>query len=151
MSKAKQSKESLVKHVELKSADVLAAGAIIPSGTPVTMINLVEYFSEAQYDDPEQHSCSGMDAYTKRYAPAFNEVAEELGVKGIEVVYVGAVAKVMLGPTEPKWDAIAVVRYPDFAAFRKVIESPLYLKKAEPHRKAALKAWEFIATYQSTT
>jgi uncharacterized protein (DUF1330 family) len=87
-------------------------------------------------------------AYLQRYAPAFTEVAAELGVKGIEVVYVGSVAYTILGPEEPKWDAIALVRYPDFAAMRKVIESPLYLEKAEPHRKAALRAWEFIATFQ---
>ena len=84
----------------------------------------------------------------QRYAPAFNQVAEELGVEGIEVVYVGAVAETILGPAEPKWDAIAVVRYPDFSALRKVTESPQYLEKAELHRKAALKAWEFIATFQ---
>ena len=54
----------------------------------------------------------------------------------------------ILGPPEPQWEAIAVVEYPSFAAFRKVVESPIYLRHAEPHRKAALKDWTFIATYQ---
>ena len=134
--------------VELDKNNVLAAEAKIPSGVPVTMINLVAFLSEAQYEGGNEAPCSGMEAYLQRYAPAFNEVAAELGVVGIEVIYVGAVAQTILGPAEPKWDAVALVRYPDFAALRRVTESPLYLERAEPHRKAALKAWEFIATFQ---
>ncbi len=134
--------------VALDMSDVLAAEAKIPSGVPVTMVNFVAFFPEAQYEDADQQPCSGMEAYIQRYAPAFNQVAAELGVEGIEVVYVGAVAQTILGPAEPEWDAIALVRYPNFAALRKVTESSLYFKKAEPHRKAALKAWEFIATFQ---
>ena len=134
--------------VELDSNSVRAAEAKIPSGVPVTMINLVAFFPEAQYEDANQKPCSGMEAYIQRYAPAFNQVAAELGVEGIEVIYVGTVAETILGPTEPKWDAVALVRYPNFAALRKVTESSLYFAKAEPHRKAALKAWEFIATFQ---
>ncbi len=137
-----------MKTVELKLDSVHAAEAKIPSGVPVTMINLVEFFPNAEYDDPSQKPCSGREAYMQRYAPAFNQVAAELSVEGIEVLYVGAVAETILGPAEPKWDAIAVVRYPSFSALRKVTENPLYLEKAEPHRKAALKSWEFIATFQ---
>ncbi len=135
--------------VELDMNNVLAAEAKIPSGIPVTMINLVAFFPEARYEDANQKPCSGMEAYIQRYAPAFNQVAAELGVAGIEVIYVGTVAQTILGPAEPEWDAVALVRYPNFSALRKVTESSLYLEKAEPHRKAALKAWEFIATFQS--
>ena len=134
--------------VELDLNNVLAAEAKIPSGVPVTMINLVAFFSEAQYENVNEKPCSGMEAYIQRYAPAFNQVAAALGVEGIEVIYVGTVAQTILGPMDPKWEAIAVVRYPNFSAFRKVTESSLYFAKAEPHRKAALKAWEFIATFQ---
>ena len=134
--------------VELELNNVLAAEAKIPSGVPVTMINLVAFFPEAQYEDANEKPCSGMEAYIQRYAPAFNQVAAQLGVEGIEVVYVGPVAQTILGPAEPKWDAVALVRYPNFSALRKVTESSLYLEKAEPHRRAALKAWEFIATFQ---
>ena len=41
----------------------------------------------------------------------------------------GAVADTILGPAEPKWDAIALVRYPSFSALRQVTESPLYFEK----------------------
>ena len=134
--------------VKLDLNNVLAAEAKIPSGVPVTMINLVAFFPEAQYEDANEKPCSGMEVYIQRYAPAFNQVAAEVGVEDIEVLYVGTVAHTILGPAEPKWDAVALVRYPNFSALRKVTESPLYLEKAEPHRKAALKAWEFIATFQ---
>ncbi len=112
------------------------------------MLNLVAFFPEAQYEDASEKPCSGAEAYIQRYAPAFNQVAAELGAEGIDVLYVGTVAETILGPTEPRWDAVALVRYPSFAALRKVTESSLYLAKAEPHRRAALKAWEFIATFQ---
>ena len=134
--------------VELDINNVRAAEAKIPSGVPVTMINLVAFYPQAQYADANEKPCSGMEAYIQRYAPAFNQVAAELGVQGIEVIYVGTVAETILGPAEPKWDAVALVRYPNFAALRKVTESSLYFMKAEPHRRAALKAWEFIATFQ---
>ena len=100
--------------VELDLNNVLAAEAKIPSGVPVVMINLVAFFSEAQYEHANEMPCSGMEAYIQRYAPAFNQVAAELGVEGIEVIYVGTVAQTILGPAEPKWDAVALVRYPSF-------------------------------------
>ena len=112
----------------------------------MTMLNLVAYNAEAQYDDAQQEPCSGADAYLKRYAPAFNAVAAELGVKGVELVYVGAVARTLVGPTEPRWDAVALVRYPSYAALRTILESREYAEKAEPHRRAALSSWQFMAT-----
>ena len=134
--------------VEIDPQNLAIAETKIPSDASVTMINLVQFFEHAQYENAEQGVCSGKEAYMQRYAPAFQEVAAKLKIEPIELIYVGAVAHTILGPGEPKWDAIAVVRYPNFSALRKVIESPLYLEKAEPHRKAALKAWEFIATFQ---
>ena len=136
---------------ELSRDKVLAAEAKIPTGVPVTMINLVAFFPEARYEDPNQKPCSGVEAYLQRYAPAFQQVAAELGVEGIEVIYVGTVAGTILGPGEPQWDAVALVRYPNFSALRKITESPLYLQRAEPHRRAALKDWEFIASFGPET
>ena len=75
--------------VEFDPNNVLAAEKKIPSGVPVTMVNLVTFHSQAHYDDASQPPCSGAEAYMKRYAPAFNEVAEAEGVIGIKVVFVG--------------------------------------------------------------
>ena len=41
--------------VELDRNDVLAAEAKIPSGVAVTMINLVAFFPEAQYEDANEN------------------------------------------------------------------------------------------------
>ena len=136
--------------VDVDRNEVLAAEAKVPAGQPVVMLNLLAFHADAQYGDSAEEPCSGMEAYMQRYAPAFNQVAEEVGVKGIELVYVGGVTHTILGPSDPKWAALALVRYPDFASLRKVIESPAYLERAEPHRKAALSAWEFIATVPQT-
>ena len=45
-----------------------------------------------------------------------------------------------------KWDMVALVRYPNFSAFRKVVESEMYIKDAQPHRIASLEDWKLYAT-----
>ena len=134
--------------LEIDPNNIKSAETKIPRGLPVTMINLVVFNETAIYENPGESACSGAEAYYKRYAPAFYEVAKELGIEGIEVVYSGNVAETILGPAEPKWDSIALVRYPTFAIMRRLLEDPLYLQRAEPHRIAALKSWEWIAAYQ---
>ena len=133
---------------DIDQQKVIEAEAKIPSDAPVTMINLLQFFDQAQYQDLNHEPCSGREAYMKRYATAFYEVATELGVTGVEVVYIGAVVAVILGPAEPTWDAIAVVRYRNFADLRKITENSIYFERAEPHRKAALKAFEWMATFE---
>ena len=133
--------------VILDPKDLKACESKVPADVPVTMVNLVAYNAEAQYDEPDAPSITGADAYLKHYAPAFNEVAAELGIEGIDLVYVGSVAQTLVGPAEPRWDAVAIVRYPNFSTLRKLLESPEYLAKAEPHRYAALRSWMFIVTF----
>ncbi len=128
--------------------NMAAAEDMFPADLPVTMVNLVSFNKVAQYEDQSQPACSGQDAYYKRYVPTFNEVAEKLGITGIEVLYGGNVSEVILGPAEPKWESIALVRYPSFAVMRKMLEDPYYLEHAEPHRLAALKEWEWISCYE---
>ena len=51
-----------MQNVELDPRNILAAEAKIPEGAPVTMINLVQLFEEAQYEDDPQKPCSGREA-----------------------------------------------------------------------------------------
>jgi len=132
----------------LNEGDLLSAQQKLPPNTPVVMLNLVAFNPTAKYEDAGSQPCSGREAYLQRYAPAFREVAAAEKIEGIKALYVGVVAAVLIGPTDPHWDAIALVEYPNFGALRKVLESPLYKEKAEPHRKAALSAWQFMATCQ---
>jgi uncharacterized protein (DUF1330 family) len=134
--------------IMLTEADLTSAERRIPPGTPVVMLNLVAFNSRALYEDASIPPCSGREAYLQRYAPAFREAAAVEGVAGIKPLYVGGVATTIIGPAEPGWDAVVLVEYPNFEALRKVLQSPFYKSKAEPHRKAALRAWQFIATVQ---
>jgi uncharacterized protein (DUF1330 family) len=134
--------------VVLTDEDLASAEHKVLPNTPVVMLNLVAFNSSALYEDSSFLACSGREAYFQRYAPAFRQAAAAAGVEGIKVLYVGAVAATLVGPTDPRWDAMALVEYPDFEALRKVLQSPLYKAEAEPHRKAALKAWQFTMTTQ---
>lgn len=135
--------------IEVNEQSILAAERMVARDTPIAMLNLVTYNPVALYEDPSVEACTGQEAYLQRYAPAFREVAAKENVGGISVLYLGSVAASIIAPPDQHWDAIALVRYPNFAALRKVIESPLYKAQAEPHRKAALRAWQFVVTVPS--
>lgn len=130
--------------IEIKLDDLTFAEGQVPSDVPIVMVNLVTYHNFVRYSDTD--SCTGREAYLTRYAPAFRRAAVAAQVNGIEVLYMGAFAASIVPRENSQWDEIVLVRYPSFAALRKVIESPLYKSEAEPHRKAALKNWQFIVT-----
>ena len=67
-------------------------------------------------------------------------------MEGIRPLYFGSALAGLVAPPEESWDDVAVVEYPDFAAFRRVSESPEYQAVAYPHRQAALADWRLIAT-----
>ncbi|MET0194566.1 MAG: hypothetical protein ABW200_14490 [Hyphomicrobiaceae bacterium] len=109
----------------------------------IFMVNLLRYNATARYEDGDQPPCSGREAYFTRYVPAFAEVTKG---QGIGAQWVGCVHAALVGPADEAWDDVAVVRYPDFAAFRTMIEGADYLAKADPHRRAALADWRLLAT-----
>lgn len=134
---------------EMNADAVRAATGAISADSPVVMLNLVRYNAQADYGDrTDQAACSGQEAYLLRYAPAFNAVAAAEGVTGIEILYLGNVAAALAALAGEHWDNIVLVKYPSFAAFRAVTESPKYLAEAYAHRKAALADWRLIATSQ---
>jgi len=56
----------------------------------------------------------------------------------------------LVGPPDEPWDEVALVRYPSFADFRRVVENPRYLREAVPHRRAALADWRLIAIAEAS-
>ena len=114
---------------------------------PVTMMNLLWFRSEVAYAGDIAHAqpdpCS---ALYKGYAVAFMEIAQELGVEGIEAVYVGHRAAGLVATQEEDWDDLVIVRYRNFADFRKIVESGQYARRAKPHHRAAIANWRLIAT-----
>jgi hypothetical protein len=130
--------------VEIKPEHIAAAAGAVPRNTTVYMVNLLRYRERAEYaDGSEFPPCSGREAYTQRYVPAFRALAASDGVK---VFWLGAVLAGVVVPSGEQWDDIGIVEYPAFAAFQRVVESQDYRAKAEPHRKAALADWRLIAT-----
>lgn len=129
--------------VEMHSEDVVAAADAIPEDTPFFMLNLLRYKEQADYGDrTDVAPSSGREAYHQRYIPAFGQVAAD----GIQVSWFGTVLARVVGPTDERWDEIAIVEWPSFAAFWRVSESPEYKAEAAPHRMAALEDSRLIAT-----
>ena len=134
---------------EMTPEAVASAGENFPVNTPMFMLNLLRYRERADYGGrAEMPSCSGREAYYDHYLAAFNQVAASEQIEGIEVFYLGAVTAQLVAPADELWDDIVIVKYPDFAAFRRVVQSPLYAQQADLHRSAALEDWRLIATTQ---
>ena len=132
---------------EIDMEAVITAAETIPNKAPVFMLNLLRYKEQADYGEPTSFvPCSGREAYFQRYIPAFNKIASSEGIEGIKIFYVGSVAACLVAPSDEKWDDVAIVEYPDFAAFRRISESSLYTAQADQHRRAALEDWRLIAT-----
>ncbi len=77
---------------------------------PVWMINLMKYREQADYADGRETTLTGQQA-DDTYAPF-----AELAAIGAEIVFAAVVETQLLGDT-PKWDRVAVVKYPSRRAF----------------------------------
>ncbi len=86
---------------------------------PVWMVNLMSYREVADYADGRDSSISGREA-DDRYAPL-----EQLAAVGAEIVFLANVETQLLGDA-PKWDRVAVVRYPTRRAFIDLQDQPGY-------------------------
>ena len=132
--------------IEINPENLQMAKALVPSGSPVMMLNLLRYKKKAAYStDKHFGEITGREAYFERYVPAFNKVSAGVGIIGIKPFWVGNVLLNMVSPANEKWDDIAMVEYPDFAAFCNVVESDSYRAEAAYHRLAALEDWRLIA------
>lgn len=132
---------------EFHLSNLTKAAEDIPSDKPVVMLNLLRFRQDAAYPtDSSSSPCTGAEAYM-RYRQAFGAVAKAVEVD-VVVVYVGAYHRGMVaGPNEgEKYDMVALVKYPSFTDFRKIVEDPQYLKDGQPHRIAALEEWKLYAT-----
>lgn len=133
--------------IEMNKENLSATAAAMPADKPIFMINLVHYREQADYGErADAEPCSGREAYLERYIPAFSKVVADLGIMEINLFYTGAVVGLLVAPSDEKWDDIAVVEYPNFAAFQRVYESSEYQREAEFHRTAALEDSRLFAT-----
>ncbi len=133
-----------IQTIEANAEDLPAAAAAIPKDVPVFMLNLLRYKERADYVDERTDltPCSGREAYYQRYVPAFNKVAAGDEIK---ITWLGNALARVVGPSDEQWDDVVIVEYPNFAVFRRIVESPDYKADAAPHRLAALENWRLIA------
>ncbi|GKZ27438.1 hypothetical protein AbraIFM66951_005326 [Aspergillus brasiliensis] len=118
-----------------------------PEDKPVFMLNLLQFYDQAQYPTGSKHSpCSGKEAWVVRYVTEFRRLATEAG--GFELAYLGLPASKIVGEDGEKWDAIVLVKYTNIETFRKTLGSDDYAVTAAEHRDAALKDWKLIASTQ---
>jgi hypothetical protein len=80
---------------------------------PVWMVNLMKYRDVAEYEDGRATTLSGREA-DDLYAPL-----EELAAVGAEIVFFAEVETQLLGDA-PKWDRVAVVKYPTRRSFHEM-------------------------------
>jgi uncharacterized protein (DUF1330 family) len=99
---------------------------------PVFMLNLLRFKERADGVDAAD-GISGAEAYG-RYAEA---VAPYLAGVGGEIVWSGACNGAVVGPDEPEWDVVAIVRYPSRQRFLEMTSNEGYLA-IHGHRAAAL-------------
>ena len=127
--------------------EALDAAAPALGDRPVTMVNLLWFRSEVAYAGDVAHAQPDpRSALYKGYAVAFMEIAQELGLEGVEAVYIGHRSVGLVATPEEDWDDLVIVRYRSFADFRKIVESEQYARRAKPHHRAAIANWRLTAT-----
>jgi len=99
---------------------------------PVWMINLMHYRDRADYGDGSTNGISGREA-DDLYAP-FGPIA----AVGAEIVFFADVADQLLGDA-PKWDRVAVVKYPTRRSFLEMQERPDF-RALHEHKDAGMEA-----------
>ena len=97
---------------------------------PVWMINLMRYKDQAEYVDGRETQLSGREA-DDEYTPV-----GPLAAVGAEIVYAADVEDQLLGD-EPKWDRVAVVKYPTRASFIAMQERQDF-QTAHEHKEAGM-------------
>jgi len=97
---------------------------------PIWMVNLMKYRETADYADGRETSISGREA-DDIYAPL--DVLSEIGA---EVVFAADVDQQLLGDA-PKWDRVAIVKYPTRRSFIDMQSRPDFQDK-HVHKEAGM-------------
>jgi len=109
-----------------------------PDDAPVVMLNLLRFKEQA--DGPDE-GLTGMEAY-QRYAAPMREIVEE---KGGRFLWMGRVNSFVIGASDERFDAAALVEYPSRRAFVEIVNDPR-VREIGAHRAAGLAGQWLIAT-----
>jgi uncharacterized protein (DUF1330 family) len=114
--------------------------ALDPQG-PVVMVNLMRFHPRSLDGDG-----SGWDAYL-RYSAL---TVPMIKARGGTLLWTGDARAVALGPQRGnQWDYLALVYYPDVAAFIDMMTSPDYENRCDPHRRNGCAEHVIIASREA--
>ena len=102
------------------------------------MVNLIKYRTNAKYADGRQTDLTGEQA-NAMYAPI--KFIAQIGGK---VDFVGQVSEQM-GNMKPRWDEVAIVRYPSRSKFFEMVTNPEFQERAV-HKDAGLEVSHVLLT-----
>ncbi len=139
--------------IEIHLVDLGVAEKSIPENTPVVMINLIKFKPQTTYPKGSPHSTlSGQEAYLTRYGGAFFQLSASMSSDSeqptVKPLFLGKPqANLIAEPYGGKdiWDMVGIIWYPNFAAFRKLLESKDYQEQALPHRLASIEEYRLYA------
>ena len=109
--------------------------------SPISMLNLLKFKDEAEYEDGRTTDLTGREAY-QIYALAVAKLVENTGGK---VLFGAEVSRLMLGEVEELWDTVAIAQYPSRRKMLEMMMSPEYAE-ISVHRTAGLKGQLNIET-----
>lgn len=104
--------------------------------SPIVMVNLIRLKDEATGIDQGKTGAEAFAAYGRGIAPYLAEV-------GGEVLAATDSVEGIIGPAEPEWDLVLLVRYPSRQAFVRMISNPGYQREHE-HRAAGVEEARLI-------
>lgn len=104
--------------------------------SPIAMVNLIRFKERATGID---EGMTGAEAY----ATYGQNIAPYLLAAGGEVLVATNSVESVVGPSEPEWDMVLIVRYPSRKAFVGMISDPGYQKEHE-HREAGVEEARLI-------
>ena len=108
---------------------------------PVVMVNLMRFRVRSLDDDG-----SGWDAYL-RYSAL---TVPMIKARGGTLLWTGDARAVALGAAEDnQWDYLALVSYPDVAAFVDMMTSADYETRCDPHRHNGCEAHVIVCTSEA--
>lgn len=109
---------------------------------PVWMVNLMSYRETADYADGRESTISGREA-DDLYAPT-----GPLAAVGAEIVFVADVCDQLLGD-EPRWDRVAIVKYPTRRSFIEMQQRPDF-QELHHHKEAGMSQTIVMGTQPMT-
>lgn len=115
-----------------------------PDG-PISMVNLLKFKDQAEYEDGRDTDLSGREAY-QIYGRGVSKLIADFGG---EITFAGDVTFLALGQVDDLWDEVAIAKYPNRAALWEMSTSPEW-QELSVHRAAGLAGQLNIETVEST-